>query len=246
MPMTVTDTTPIGDFTDRIKEIRNSSEDNKPSVIAPNATALVVDDNEMNLEVIEGLMERTQMKVDLATSGQEGIDLMARRRYDIVFLDQMMPGMDGITTLNIMKSQYDMRNVSVIALTADAVAGAREYYIEKGFDDYISKPVRSEALESVLSEHLPKQLLLTKEDIERISAAEEKRRQEKDKLKTMVVIDSDRESLKEIKEKTDGIYKGTFVTDMEKAEKYLEKHDADYVLVKKDIFEGLMKDKQEE
>ena len=195
---------------------------------------------------IEGLMERTQIRIDVALSGQDGIDLMARRRYDIVFLDQMMPGMDGVTTLKEMRSRYDMRGVAVIALTADAVAGAREFYLEKGFDDYLSKPVKSEALEEILKQHLPERLLLSNEDIERIAAAEEKKRLEKEKLKTMVVIDSDSDALKEIKEKTDGIYKGTFVTDIKKAGKFLEKHDADYVLVKKDIFENLMKEEKKE
>ena len=205
---------------------------------------LIVDDNEMNLEVIEGLMERTQIRIDVALSGTDAIALMERRRYDIVFLDQMMPGMDGVTTLNEMRSRYDMRGVAVIALTADAVAGAREYYIEKGFDDYISKPVKSEALEDILKQHLPEKLLLSKEDIERIAAADEKKRLEKEKLKTMVVIDPDSDALKEIKEKTDGIYKGTFVTDLNKAEKYLSKHDADYVLIKKDMFLNTLRNEE--
>ena len=242
MPMVVVDPTPIDDFTERIRKIQNKGSENRPMVVAPGASALIVDDNEMNLEVIEGLMERTQIRIDVALSGQDGIDLMARRRYDIVFLDQMMPGMDGVTTLKEMRSRYDMRGVAVIALTADAVAGAREFYIEKGFDDYLSKPVKSEALEDILKQHLPEKLILSNEDIERIAAAEEKKRLEKEKLKTMVVIDPDSDALKEIKEKTDGIYKGTFVTDLKKAGKFLEKHDADYVLVKKDIFEDLMKE----
>ncbi len=236
MPMTVVNPAPIGDFSTRINEIHDRNAAETPVVIAPNASALVVDDNEMNLEVIAGLLERTKIRTELALSGPEGIKLMARRRYDIVFLDQMMPGMDGITTLNKMRAEYDMRGVSVIALTADAVAGAREYYLENGFDDYISKPVKADALENILLAHLPKNLLLSKEEVERLTNAEEKNRQEKTSLKNVVVIDSDKDALRKIKEKSEGLYKGTFVTDMEKAGKYLEKHDADYVLVKKEIF----------
>ena len=236
MPVTVVNPSPIGDFGIRINEMQDSRGADEPLVIAPNASALVVDDNEMNLEVIAGLLERTKIRTDLAISGPECIKKLSKRRYDIVFLDQMMPGMDGITTLNKLRAEYDMRGVSVIALTADAVAGAREYYLENGFDDYISKPVKADALENILLEHLPKNFLLSQEDVERITRAEEKTRQEKISLQSMLVIDPDKDVLKNIKEKTEGIYKGTFVTDMEKAARYLEKHDADYVMVNKEIF----------
>ena len=236
MPVTVVNPVPIGDFSLRISEMHNGSAAEIPVVIAPNASALVVDDNEMNLEVIAGLLERTKIRTELALSGPEGIKMMGRKRYDIVFLDQMMPGLDGISTLKKMRAEYDMRGVSVIALTADAVAGAREYYLENGFDDYISKPVKADALENILLAHLPKNLLLSQAEVERITSAEEKSRQEKASLKNVVVIDSDKDALRAIKEKSEGLYKGTFVTDMEKAGKYLEKHDADYVLVKKEIF----------
>lgn len=249
LPMTVVDPTPIGDFTERVKELRVNGDDYRPMVIAPNASALIVDDNEMNLEVISGLMESTRIRVDVALSGPEGITKMEKKRYDIVFLDQMMPGMDGVTTLKLMRAKFDMRNVSVIALTADAVTGAREFYLEKGFDDYISKPVKAEALESVLSNHLPARLLLTKEDIDRIVAAEEKKKSPGDSPgatgtgpeKTMLVIDPDSEALKDVKARTEGAYKGTFVNSMDKAAKFLEKHDTDYVMVRRDIFEETLK-----
>ena len=236
IPVTVVDPTPIGDFTDAIARLNEGKQGYKTMLMAPGARVLVVDDNEMNLEVICGLMESTKIKVDTALSGQEGIDRMDKARYDLILLDQMMPEMDGVTTLENMRAKYDMRGISVIALTADAVAGAKEFYLSKGFDGYLSKPVKAEELEKALIKYLPKNLLLSKEEMERIQAAEEKKRLDKEKIKTMVVIDPDSEALKEIKEKTDGIYKGTFVTDMEKAGKYLDKHDADYVLIKKDLY----------
>ncbi len=185
--------------------------------------------------MISGLLERTKMRVDLALSGEEGIARMDRRRYDIVFLDQMMPGMDGVETLREMRAMFDMRNVSVIALTADAVAGAKEYYLEMGFDDYVSKPVRARAIEDVLKRHLPKKLLLSEEEIDRLKDREEKNNEE-ESLKRVLVIDPDSGTLKTLKEKSEGLYKGTYVTDMDKGEKYLEKHDADYVLVNKELF----------
>lgn len=243
MPMEVVDPTPIEDFTDRIRQIRNDRSEDSPRVIAPNASALVVDDNEMNLEVISGLMERTRMRVDVALSGAEGLERMEHRRYDIVFLDQMMPGMDGVTTLKNMRMKFDMRGVSVIALTADAVAGAREYYLGQGFDDYISKPVKTDHLEQVLKDHLPKALLMTEEDIARIAAADKKKNEETaeaEDLSRIVVVDPDSEALRQIKEKTDGVFRGTYVTDLQKAGKYLEKHDAEYVVVARDIYMQLM------
>ena len=235
MPMQITDPAPIGDFSKRIRTLQENGNKKLPLVIAPNASALVVDDNEMNLEVISGLMERTGIRVDTAASGAAALERLEKKRYDIIFLDQMMPVMDGITTLKRMRASFDMRGVSVIALTADAVAGAREYYLEKGFDDYLSKPVRAEALEKALQKHLPKELLLTENDIRRIAESAEKKK-EKAADTRLLVIDPDSEALRAIREKTEGFCKGTFVTDMEKAQRYLAKHDADYVLVRKDLF----------
>ncbi|MBR5420310.1 MAG: response regulator [Lachnospiraceae bacterium] len=236
MPMEVVDPTPIGDFTDRIRQIKREQGDSKVLVIAPNASALVVDDNELNLDVISGLMERTRMRVDTAASGPEGLVKMERRRYDIIFLDQMMPGMDGISTLRNMHMKYDMRGVSVIALTADAVAGAREFYLEHGFDDYLSKPVKADDLEKVLKKHLPQALQITEEDIERVTEAENRKKKESTGLPPVLVIDTDSEKLKQVKKKTEQIMKGTFVTDPGKARKYLEKHDTEYVLLSKELY----------
>jgi CheY-like chemotaxis protein len=177
------------------------------------------------------------MKVDLALSGPEGIEKMSHRRYDIVFLDQMMPGMDGISTLEAMHARYDMRGVSAIALTADAVSGAKDYYLSRGFDDYLSKPVKSDALEKMLIKHLPKGLLLKEEDIRRITEAEEKRKAERDDLDIIVVVNSDSEALKTAKTKLEGIYKGTYVTDPEKAGKFMKRHDVKYVMMSRELFE---------
>ncbi len=237
MPMEVADITPIGNITERMREVHESGQSDRPIIIAPSATALVVDDNEMNLEVISGLMERTQIRVDLALSGAEAIEKMHKHRYDIVLLDQMMPEMDGVTTLREMRRNFDLRGVSVIVLTADAVAGAREHYLEEGFDDYLSKPVKSEALELVLQKHLPSALLLSDTDIDRITAANASKKQSLDARKSVIVIDSDRESLKEIKAKTEGSWDGTYVTNTDQAKKYLSKHDADYILIQKNLYQ---------
>ena len=234
IPLTVTDPSPIGDFTDAISKVGREGIEYTPDIIAPNASALIVDDNEMNLDVISGLMESTKIKVSTALSGSEAIDLMEKKRFDIIFLDQMMPGMNGIDTLNIMRSRFDMRGVSVIALTADAVSGAREFYIEAGFSDYLSKPVKVADLEKALLRHIPRNLLLSKEDIERITATE--KAAHKADLKPLVIVNPDSSALKAAKEETGSLYKPTLVTDMEKARKYLEKHDVEYIMVSKDLF----------
>ena len=239
IPVKVIDDTPIGDLAERIKNTDTMNQADKTTVMAPNASALVVDDNEMNLEVIEGLMERTMIRTTVALSGHDAIRLMENKRFDIIFLDQMMPQMDGITTLKKLRSEYDLRGIPFIALTADAVVGAKEYYLESGFDDYLSKPVKAEDLENILSKYLPKRLLLSKEDIERIEKAENERKRKKAEKQKVVVVDPDSEALRIVKEKTAEIYSGTFVTDMEKAGKYLEKHDADYVMLKKEVYDSL-------
>ncbi len=244
IPVTVVDPTPIGNFTDAVKRMKEENEEYRTIIMAPGAHVLVVDDNEMNLEVICGLMESTKIKVDTALSGPEGIERMDHTRYDLIFLDQMMPGMDGVTTLEIMRSKYDMRGVSVIALTADAVGGAKDYYLSKGFDGYLPKPVKSEELEKALINFLPKNLLLSKEEIERVVVKDDARRDGKNKpgenLPGILVIDSDTEALKIVKNEIKDTYKGTFVTDIEKADKYLERHDTKYIMISRELYEKKM------
>lgn len=249
IPLTVSDPTPIGNFTDAIARVGREGYEYRPEIIAPNAHALIVDDNEMNLDVISGLMESTRIKISTALSGSAALDLMEKRRFDIILLDQMMPGMNGIDTLNVMKSRYDMRGVSVIALTADAVSGAREFYLEAGFDDYLSKPVKAIDLEKALLKHIPKKLLLSREEIERINKADEVRKtgimnespvgtdeNPARALKPLVILNSDIEALKAAREENAALYKSTLVTDVDKARKYLEKHDVEYIMVSKDLF----------
>jgi CheY-like chemotaxis protein len=239
IPLTVSDPTPIGKFTDAIARVGKDGYEYRPEIIAPNAHALIVDDNEMNLDVISGLMESTRIKISTALSGPAALDLMEKRRFDIILLDQMMPGMNGIDTLNVMKSRYDMRGVSVIALTADAVSGAREFYLEAGFDDYLSKPVKAIDLEKALLKHIPKKLLLSKEEIERINKADEAKKTgvvSESTLKPLLILNPDSEALKSAREENAALYKSTLVTDVNKARKYLEKHEVEYVMVSKDLF----------
>ena len=118
---------------------------------ADGARILAVDDVEMNLKVIRALLENTGMKIETAGGGSEALGLLAVNRYDMVLLDHMMPGMDGIETFRRLKKMKDCPNAStpVIMLTANAIKGAREKYLEEGFDGYIAKPVEERELTEV-------------------------------------------------------------------------------------------------
>ena len=151
----IADREPIGDYTGRLRKSKESSASER-FICAPAADILVVDDNHMNLKVIRSLMKRNKIQPDQASSGMEGIELMKKKAYDIVFLDHMMPKMDGIETLQKLKEEKLIPKKTVmIALTANAVVGAREKYLEAGFDDYLSKPIEVDALEEKLAAYLP-------------------------------------------------------------------------------------------
>ncbi len=120
--------------------------------IAPNVKVLVVDDNAMNIRVIEGLLKRYQIAVTRATSGHEALNLIESMDYDFVFMDHMMPEMDGVETFHRIRSKHGLyyREVPIVALTADAIAGSRERFLEEGFNDFVEKPVELSVLERVL------------------------------------------------------------------------------------------------
>ena len=149
---------PVGKYTERFeKTVRQ--EVSHDYIYAPSARVLVVDDNEMNCKVLRNLLKQNGIVPDFAFSGRECIDKLSVKFYHIVFLDHMMPKMDGIETLKILKEKKLIaEGTSVIALTANAVVGAKEFYLEAGFDDYLSKPIETEHLESMLSEYLPENL----------------------------------------------------------------------------------------
>ena len=149
---------PIGDFEEKLKKSIERSEEER-YLVASGARILVVDDNEMNLKVAKSLMKRSGIVPDQASSGAEAIEMMIAMKYDIVFLDHMMPKMDGIETLKRLKADNLIpEGCVIIVLTANAVSGARERYLEEGFDDYLSKPIEVVQLEKKLSKWLPAEL----------------------------------------------------------------------------------------
>ncbi len=137
---------------------------------APEANVLVVDDNHMNLMVFKSLIKKTGIKVDTAESGDKGLALAAGKEYDVIFLDHMMPKKDGIETLKELRQDREGPNnhTPVVCLTANAISGAREQYMEEGFEDYLSKPIDSEELENMLQD------LISKEKIKSAVETEEK------------------------------------------------------------------------
>ena len=152
----IADSTPIGDYTKRLEESRKAEKEYKPQLVAPDAKILVVDDNDMNLKVFKFLLKNTKINITTVLSGVETLELLKSNKYDVIFLDQMMPGMSGIETLQYIKEQKLAEGTPVVARTADGISGAREMYMEQGFTDYLAKPIIYEELEKLLLEYLGK------------------------------------------------------------------------------------------
>lgn len=157
----IVDKVPIGNLEKRIQERAKDSTYTK-NFMAPEAAILVVDDNATNLKVMANLLKVTKMRVDLADGGYTCLEMVRKQHYDLIFLDHMMPDLDGIETLNQMKQLSDSmcKETPVIALTANAITGAKEMYLANGFDAFLAKPIVPEKLERMIIEMLPKELLV--------------------------------------------------------------------------------------
>ena len=168
VPQVVIKWEPIGDY-ERAYTIATNRQSKKSmqSFQAPKAKVLVVDDADINLMVFANLLKKTKIKIDTASSGLEMLQMIRMNHYDMIFLDHRMPGMDGIEAFHAMKKITDgiNYNTPVVALTANAVLGARQLYMDEGFSDYISKPIDTVRLEQVLLEYLPKEYIIKGEDI---------------------------------------------------------------------------------
>ena len=135
------------------------------SFTAEEVNVLIVDDNIVNLSVAQGLIEPLKAQIDGATSGKEALRMMKNKHYDIVFMDHMMPEMDGIdTTLVIRETMHEYDDVPIIALTANAVSGAREMFLDAGMNDFVPKPIEVRGLIEMFRRYVPQ------DKIHRISA----------------------------------------------------------------------------
>ena len=177
---TVADREEIGSFDPLANNgVRERARTNTPFT-APEAHILIVDDTEMNLQVISGLLRRTKMRVDTAPGGVQCLDRAGKMDYDIIFMDYRMPELDGVETLGKLKELYPerMEKTPVICLTANAVSGTREFMLGAGFTDYLTKPVIIEDMESALIKYLPPEKVL-------LSDAEEEPHEQDDSAKLL-------------------------------------------------------------
>ncbi len=126
---------------------------------APEARILVVDDTKMNILVIENLLKKTEMKIDSAMNGSDAVFLAIENSYDVILMDQRMPGMDGTEAMKRIREPGSGKNekTPIICLTADVISGAKERYMELGFDGYLMKPVDASELERTICNYLPKE-----------------------------------------------------------------------------------------
>ena len=140
---------------------RSAREENQEgeSFTAPNAKILAVDDNQSNLTIVKLFLKQNGIEPDLCSDGNRAVELCREKQYDLLLLDHMMPAPDGIETLHAIRNDASSlnRNTKAIVLTANAVAGSRQKYLEEGFDDYLTKPLDSKALEQTVKNALPKE-----------------------------------------------------------------------------------------
>ena len=125
---------------------------------APEAQILIVDDNPVNLTVTEGLLKPLEMKIDTAAGGEEAVEMISKKKYDLIFMDHMMPELDGVETTHIIRrfhKEYD--SVPIIALTANAVDGVKEMFLNEGMNDFVAKPIEMSRILAKLQKWLPQE-----------------------------------------------------------------------------------------
>ncbi|MCR5389089.1 MAG: response regulator, partial [Lachnospiraceae bacterium] len=157
--------------------LSESSSESISFFTAPTAKILIVDDNEMNLKVAAGLLEPFKMQIDTAESGAEAIDLIKDKSYDLVFMDHMMPVMDGVETTSRIRNMEDeyFKNLPIVALTANAVHGVKEEFKASGMNDFVAKPIEMKEICKVLKAWLPsdKIFAMTAEEEQAIEATDD-------------------------------------------------------------------------
>ncbi|MBP5330981.1 MAG: response regulator [Lachnospiraceae bacterium] len=147
---------PVGDLEKLLHE-RTVEYNYETGFVIPDTDILVVDDNEMNRYVFKSLLKELECRIDEAESGKKCLELAGEKKYDIIFMDHMMPEMDGIETFHRLREMKDSPNAGtpVIVLTANAITGAREQYLQEGFDDFLTKPIVAEKLEKLIGDLIP-------------------------------------------------------------------------------------------
>ena len=171
LPLKSTGEEKIGKW--NFEESKKVSEDRK-RFFAPKAKVLIVDDSQQNLQVLASLLQRTSMQLDKAGSGLECIKKVRSKKYHLIFLDYMMPEMDGMETFHKLREEENGQEVPIIAITADVSTGIRQKFLSEGFADYLSKPVMWDRLEEILLQFIPANLILREKDAREEWKIEEK------------------------------------------------------------------------
>ncbi|MBO6108367.1 MAG: response regulator [Eubacterium sp.] len=154
----VANDTPMGDYEEALRKVRANRKRYQESFTAPDARILVADDTPMNLLVIQNLLKKTMVNIDTCESGMEVLDVIKKERYDLIFLDDRMPTLTGVETLERMRETDHLNGeVPVIILTANSADDAKSFYMDKGFTDYLSKPIDPMILEDQLKKYLPEE-----------------------------------------------------------------------------------------
>lgn len=154
----IVDEEPLGDYKEKIFNVAEYN--HSYSYTAPDVKVLIVDDNDINRKVFVNFIKKTKIDIHEASSGKECLDILGKQSFDLVFLDYMMPGMDGVETFEKIKEQRLCENTPVIMLTANAIKGAREEFIEMGFSDYLTKPILPDKLDKMILAHLSKDKII--------------------------------------------------------------------------------------
>ena len=143
--------------------IRMEKEEDVLCFIAPQAKLLIVDDHEMNLKVAKGLLEPLKVQIDTAENGKEAIDKILKKKYDLVFMDHMMPVMDGVEATKELRKMEDeyIQTLPIVALSANATVEARELFAANGFSDFVAKPIKLKELCGCIRNWLPEELIIT-------------------------------------------------------------------------------------
>ena len=169
IPQVVKDVNPMGDFFKNYRQYISQADTNTEIFMAPDTRILVVDDVKINLKVVEGLLKNSKIAIDSVLSGKQALEMVKKNVYDIILMDHMMPELNGIETLHLMQQIPDNINkeTPVIMLTANAIAGAKEQYLNEGFSDYLMKPIRERDMIETLKKFLPEEKIqLVKPEIE--------------------------------------------------------------------------------
>ncbi|MDR3199940.1 MAG: response regulator [Spirochaetales bacterium] len=168
LPQKVIDAEPVSAHISAYESYPPPQPDSTARFTAPDARLLIVDDISSNLLVARGLLAPYKMIIDCCAGGAEAVSLAEKNYYDLIFMDHLMPGMDGVeTTAKIRAAKTPSSGAPIIALTANVLSGMKEMFLENGFDDYLTKPIEIPKLDALVKKWIPKEKMKTAQEAER-------------------------------------------------------------------------------